>query len=343
MSIPPVKDTRLRAYGQFLAALFFYFLARVLAHRGSLGLASDQWAPVVEQAMLVFLLVFGYAGFGFMINRQQHPISAQGLPSRSGWLGEVGLGLSVGWAIALVCVVVMALAGGIAVRLNLSLVSWGWFAVNLLFFALAAMAEEIAFRGYAFQRFERSVGATGAILGFSLLYAFLQTLQAGWTRASLSVSFLLAVLLSTAYLRTRALWVSWGLNFGWKATRALIFGLTVAGDSSRSPVVQGDPMGPFWLTGAGFGLEGSWLAFLVILLAIPILYQATRDLDYRYNAPEFIPGGIPVDLDAAARQQHEKAMGSTPAAPPLVQITPLAPSPAPSEPDTPPNSGNETL
>jgi hypothetical protein len=34
-----------------------------------------------------------------------------------------------------------------------------------------------------------------------------------------------------------------------------------------------------------------------------------------------VPGGIPVDLDAISRAQHEAAMGpATPAAPALVQI-----------------------
>ena len=91
-------------------------------------------------------------------------------------------------------------------------------------------------------------------------------------------------------------------------------------------------MGPFWLTGGGFGLDGSWLVFFVFLIAIPVVYRLTRELDFRFNAPELVPGGIPVDLDGAARRQHEAAMGE-PAPPPLVQIYPAAPSspPAPGE------------
>ena len=127
-----------------------------------------------------------------------------------------------------------------------------------------------------------------------------------------------------AYLRTRALWVSWGLNFGWKASRALIFGLTVSGVSSHSSIVEGDPMGPFWMTGGGYGLDGSWLALMVLAAAFPVVYRLTRELDFRYNVPVIVPGGIPVDLDAAARQQHEAAMGTAePAAPSLVQILPV--------------------
>jgi hypothetical protein len=55
------------------------------------------------------------------------------------------------------------------------------------------------------------------------------------------------------------------------------------------------------------------------------VYGLTRDLDYKYNAPEIVAGGIAVDLDAAARRQHEAAMGE-PAPPPLVQIAPAEPA-----------------
>ena len=344
MTATKLPDGRLRGYAQFITALFYYFLAGALARRGAAGLASERWAPFVDQAMLVFLLLLGYAGLGFALNRQQHPISEQGLPRRRGWHAEAGTGLAIGWAIALVCVIIMALDGGIAIRLTLRPSNWGWLLVEVVFFALVALAEEVAFRGYGFQRFVRAVGPAGAALGFALLYAFLQAFQLGSNHASIAVSFLLSLVLSTAYLRTRALWVSWGLNFGWKASRALLFGLTVSGVNSHSPVVQGDPMGPFWLTGGGFGLDGSWVTLVVLLAMFPMVFRATRDLNFRYNAPEIIPAGIPVDLDAAARRQHEAAMGpAEPAAPTLVQIVPLAAPPPPLADQAPPTiSGNET-
>jgi hypothetical protein len=186
------------------------------------------------------------------------------------------------------------------------------------------LAEEVAFRGYAFQRFARALGPTGAALGFAAIYSILQTLLPGANHASFAVSIMLSLVLSACYLRTRALWVGWGLNFGWKASRALLIGLAVSGNNSHSPVVQGDPMGSFWLTGGAFGLDGSWLAFFVLFATLPVVFRITRELDYRYNAPVIVPGGIPVDLDAAARAQHEAAMGPAapvaPATPGLVQI-----------------------
>ena len=338
MSSPETGGGRIRAYLEFIAAVCYFFLARSLARHGAQGLASPAWTPLVEQAMLVCLLLLGYAAMGAYMDRQSSPVSAQGLPRRAGWLGEAGLGLSVGWAIAVICVLPLVVAGGIAIVLVLQPSAWGWLLADAAFFALWALAEEIAYRGYGFQRFVHAVGPIGAALGYAAFYGILQALLPGANRASVAVAIAFSLVLSMAYVRTRALWVSWGINFGWKASQALVFGLAVSGLNSHSPVVEGDPMGPFWLTGGGFGLNGTWLPFFVFLAAMPVVYRLTRELDFVHNAPVIIPGGIPVDLDAAARSQHEAAMGAAePAAPGLVQILPAAaPAPVPRPPQESP-------
>lgn len=329
---------RFRAYIQFVAAVLYYFVARSLARHGAQGVVSEQWVPLVEQAMLVFLLLFGYAAMGFWLDRQTNPVSAQGLPWRKEWPHEAAVGLATGWALAVVCVLSLTLVGGIAVALDLHSTAWAWFLADAAFFALAALAEEIAFRGYGFQRFSQAVGPIGAVAGFAAIYAIVQSVPRGTPHAAMAVSVAFTCLLSAAYLRTRALWLGWGLNFGWKASRALLFGLTVSGVNSHSPVVQGDPMGPFWLTGGGYGLDGSYFAFIILLLALPLVFRLTRDLDFIHNAPVIVPGGIPVDLDAAARRQHEAVIGPPvePVAPALIQILPVStPQPLPRSGDDP--------
>jgi membrane protease YdiL (CAAX protease family) len=313
--------------------VIWFFLARGMAHRSALAVATEQFEPLVEQAMLVFLLLLGYAGMGFWLDGEPHSISGQGLPRRAGWPCEAGLGLAVGWSLAVACVLPLLVGGGIAIVLVLGASAWGWLLAEAAFFALVALAEEIAFRGYGFQRFEKAVGSLGAALGFAAFYAIVQSFLPGSNRASVAVSVALSLVLSTAYVRSRALWVSWGINFGWKASRALLFGLAISGETRHSPVVQGNPMGPFWLTGGGFGLDGSWVAFLILLIAIPVVFRLTRELDYIYNVPVIVPGGIPVDLSAAGQRQHEAATGPVAAAAPaLVQILPVA-APAPISPD----------
>ncbi|HEY2472674.1 MAG TPA: type II CAAX endopeptidase family protein [Terracidiphilus sp.] len=339
----PARINKARAYLEFIAAVLFFFLSRSLARHIAMGIQNEIWAPLLEQFLLAVILILGYAAFGALFDRQSHSIAAQGLPLRSGWTREAALGVALGWGAVVLCVLPLMLIGGIAVVLSIQGSSWGWLIADAAYFALFALAEEVAYRGYGFQRFADVVGSTGATFGFALFYAIMQALLPGATNASIAFSVVFSFLLSAAYLRTRALWVSWGLNFAWKAAQALIFGLTVSGISSHSPIVEGNPMGPFWLTGGGFGLNASWVACVVLLVTFPVLYRVTRDLDFRYNAPEFIPGGIPVDLDAAARRQHESAMG-TPAEPApqlLVQILPVSTPPATPDPASETAAGPE--
>jgi hypothetical protein len=321
------KSSRLRAYLQFVAAILYYVVARSVSGHAAQVLAGDAWRPLVEKAVLVFLLLFGYAGMGLWIDRQMEPIGTQGFPFRPGWWREAAMGLATGWAIALACVLPMVIIGGIEISFSASKSDWGWLVADAAFFALWALVEEVAFRGYAFQSFIQAVGPVGATLGFAAIYAILQAIIPGSSHASFGVALAFSLLLSAVYLRTRALWLSWGLNFAWKASRALLFGLAISGVGSNSPVVQGNPMGPFWLTGGGYGLDGSWFACLVFIVALPLVFRMTSDLNFRYNVPVIIPGGIPVDLDAAARAQHEAAVGqAAPAAPALVQIQNVDPN-----------------
>jgi membrane protease YdiL (CAAX protease family) len=332
MSPVPPFGGKTRAYLEFLAAVIYYLLAHSTAHRAALQIAGEDWVPLVEQALLLLLLVAIYALFGRFFDREPHPVADQGLPLRPGWPGEWSMGVAVGWGAAVVCVVALALIGGIAIVLTTDRAAWLALLGDVLFFASAALVEEVAFRGYGFQRFRTVVGPVGATIGFAAFYAGLQALQPGSSRASVSIAFIFSMVLSIAYLRTRALWLSWGLNFAWKASRALIFGLAVSGVSSHSSVVEGDPMGPFWLTGGGYGLDGSWITFFILLATLPIVYRVTRDLNFHHNAPVIEAGGIPVDLDHSVQRQHDAYMGSNqPPSAPLVQILPAAAPPASNE------------
>lgn len=325
--------SRSRSLLRAVMALLCLLLAMLVARHGAAGLADsgfipDRLIPLVQQAMLAFLLLLGYAGLGSLLDRQTLPIAAQGLPLRKGWRSETALGMGAGWSFAVVAIIPLALIGGIAIHLDLSAASWKWFVADAGFFALTALVEEVAFRGYGFQRLRDALGPSAAVILFAGFYAGLQGSLLGATHLSMAVGAVFSGMLSIAYLRTRALWVGWGLNFAWKASRALLFGLAVSGNTAHSPIVTGDPMGPFWLTGGGFGLESSWWAFVLLVLGLPVVYRITRDLDFIHNAPMLISSGIPVDLDAAGKQQHEAATrtagtADAESAANLIQIAPV--------------------
>ena len=244
--------------------------------------------------------------------------------------------MAVGWGAVVVCVLAMVVIGGIAVVITTQPSAWPWLIADAAYFALLALGEEVAFRGYGFQRFTAVVGSSGAAFGFALFYAIVHALLPGSTNASIAISVVFSFLLTTAYLRTRALWVSWGINFALEGFAGADL------RSRRSAASAAIPRSLREIRWARSGLPAAALASTPAGLRasffssrFPVVYRVTRDLDFRYNAPVIVPGGIPVDLDAAARRQHEAAMGpaAEPAAPSLVQILPVSrrhPLPVPS-------------
>lgn len=185
------------------------------------------------------------------------------------------------------------------------------------------LAIEVAFRGYPLQRLTEAMGPAMGTLFMAAVYAVWWTRQAPTTAAMLMTTFLLGWALAVAALRTRAVWVSWGLHFAWAAALGILFGLPVVGPLSYSPVIVTNSRGPGWLTGNGQGPESSLFGVLAAAALVVAVTWATGELKYKYALDEIVPGGIPVDIDAAAREQHEAAMASAaPAEPKLVQILP---------------------
>ena len=102
----------------------------------------------------------------------------------------------------------------------------------MLLLLSGALLEEAMFRGYPFQRLVEAVGPVWAVVALSALFG---AAHLGNPNASgvLSWAFLntiaIGVLLALAYLRTRTLWLPFGIHFGWNFALGFVFGLPVSG------------------------------------------------------------------------------------------------------------------
>lgn len=321
---------RLRSFAWFIIALAWFVAARSFAGDAANAVGNGAGAELVRGVVLLALLIFGYSVMGYIGQRQHRPIESMGLVRRPDWGREFALGALIGWAGIAVVTLIIAIFGGIVV-----VFFWGWhpfllIPLDLLILAIIVLAQEVAFRGYAFQRLIEVSNPFIATLVMSLLFALLVTGNPGTSSASIFFAMFAGWLFSIAYLRTRALWVGWGIHFAWNAGMAVVFGLPLDGLTKFSPVISSTALGPTWLSGLDYGPEGSATGMIMALVLCLVAVRATRDLRYKYAQPVIIPGGIPVDIDAMARRQHEAAMGpDTPAPPQIVQIGGLQPTPQP--------------
>jgi uncharacterized protein len=321
---------RVRAFGYVIIAGIYFYIAQSISVHAANGLSSGVWAPVVERSILLFLLVVGFAAMGRAFNRQREPIRDMGLVFRAAWPREFGLGAALGWGMLVVSILPLVLSGGLVITFWAIPRQFGILLIDLLVLAVASLAEEVAFRGYPFQRLIDAMGPTLATIAFSFVFAALHMFNPGASRASFMVTVFSSWLLSVAYLRTRALWVSWGWHFAWNASMCLLFGLPVSGITQFSPVIQSNTVGPVWMTGGDYGPEASTVTAIVLLIGIFIVYRTTRGLAYLHTQPVIVPAGIPVDLDAMSSTlapHHPIAPQPLPAGSTLVQID-AAPGPS---------------
>jgi hypothetical protein len=140
---------------------------------------------------------------------------------------------------------------------------------------VAAMNEEVAFRGYPFQRLVEGIGPVGAIVFLSVLFGAVHLGNPHVSRWGFLNTIEVGALLAVAYLRTRSLWMPWGIHFGWNFALGLLFGLPVSGLNDFAVAVQGTAQGPAWLTGGAYGIEASLTGSVIIVLAFFVLLRLT--------------------------------------------------------------------
>jgi uncharacterized protein len=330
-----VTRPRTQQFAIFLAALAWYFCAQVLAVSASNGLAVRfdlvDARPLLEAVFLVFLIVLGFAMLRAIERRRMPLRMTLGLPRRATSGAEWATGAAIGWGIALISILPLALARTLNVRLWTTTRAFELLALNLATLAVLTLAEVLVFTGYPFQRLIEALGPTRATI-FTMLIIGIGKALAGspssdivWVPILFSITGTL--LLSIAWIRTHGLWLPWGLNFAWNVSVAALFGLPIRGSLAFSSVVESRVVAPLWL-GGFFGPELSAITPLLILAAIPILVFATSDYAWSYTRPPLIPAGYDVTIapPAAHVAMEQSAQQSQPVNPAsLVQILPVTP------------------
>ena len=145
----------------------------------------------------------------------------------------------------------------------------------LTVFLPAAFHEELAFRGYLFQKIRQSSrGAAIAISAF--MFAVLHGKNIGISPLAVVNVFLAGVLLALAYERYERLWFPIGIHMAWNLVSGPMLGFPVSGFVASDTLLRTVSSGPAWITGGSFGIEGSAWMGVVEVAAIVWLLNAER-------------------------------------------------------------------
>ena len=209
----------------------------------------------------------------------RRPLTDIGLMGgRASWQNlALGLMLGGGAAALMLLAPILAGSGHLVARASAGF-SWASLLFYLAVLAVAAIGEELIFRGYAFQLLIQNLGPFATVLPVAVLFGLAHSGNPHSSLLAIFNTILWGVILGFAFLRSRDLWLPIGLHFGWNLVLPL-FGVNLSGltiDVSRF-YYQWDLL-PLW-SGGDYGPEGGLLATIFAvalffaLLRVPVKAQ----------------------------------------------------------------------
>lgn len=264
------KDGLVRPIWRSLLYLLVGFVLLVLLQRvlrGGVKGMPQGWGRVV----LYVLMNAGLLALAWLFLRalDRRGFRALGLWFYAGWGRESLVGIGIGAGLVTTVVLGMALTQVVSYDgMNPAAGVWMGTLTSAGFLFLAAAFEEIVFRGYAFQRLVDSFGKLGAILILSILFGLGHLGNPSANPLSTANTVLAGVLLSVAYLKTRALWMPTTLHWTWNLMVGPIYSLPVSGAHIGPGLFVAEIGSPDWLSGGAYGPEGSVVLTVVCTAAI---------------------------------------------------------------------------
>jgi membrane protease YdiL (CAAX protease family) len=270
----------------YMASLFFTIWFLFIAVRIFLvklvgvseeSLVQGNWGWLVQALILLSAATALGLAYGKLF--EDLPARALGWGLHRGWLRDWLKGSVVGAASLMFATLVAAIFGGFTFSLNRASTFSGvarTLLLSAIIFILAAAAEEAIFRGYPLQTMARAKLAWLAIVLTSVIFSMGHlgnpNVVPGFTFANTALA---GVWLALCYLRTRSLWFPLGVHWAWNWMMGAVIGLPVSGIDhlTPNPALRAVAVGPAWLTGGTYGIEGGAACTLALLVSMAFVWR----------------------------------------------------------------------
>ncbi len=231
--------------------------------RSVLSITDIGIANILAFVLITPIAYFSYALYVRLIEKRELTEL-----SLSNAFREFGLGFLIGFGLFASVILILWLLGLYTVNgfefILLSL-------LGALFGAfVSALAQELVFRAVIYRITEEWLGTWWAVSISAILFGLIHLSSAGATIFStLAVALQAGVILAAVYTLTHRIWMALGLHMAWDFANDGVFGVGIAGQSGESlkGLFQASLQGPEVLNGGKFGIEGSLIALVIVLLA----------------------------------------------------------------------------
>jgi membrane protease YdiL (CAAX protease family) len=266
----------------YIALLFLLSTVVRVGYAVGLQIAPDRNLGRFTEDLIFRLILLASALLaGYLCNRwlEGLPWRALGLALHAGWWRDFIIGSLIG-VVSLALATAIAAAGG-GLRFTASprtmlLRVVQTLLMSALLFIFAALAEEALFRGYPLQTLTRARLAWLAVLLTSVPFAAVHLQNPNVVKGFTFINTALAgAWLAVAYLRTRSLWLPLGVHWAWNWALGSLFGLPVSGITTiaPNPLLHGTDLGPAWLTGGSYGIEGGVACTVALIISTIFIWR----------------------------------------------------------------------
>lgn len=244
---------------RIVLAIAFFMVPFLLIQGASLHFLEVKLHSRIGQLLGVVAGCLSYAWYVTRIEKRA--VTEWGL---AGALGEYSAGFVLGGLMVCLSVASIAALGGVA--------AMGWapgpnLVSPLLMAVTVGVIEEMLLRGIFFRVVQETVGSWLALAASGLVFAAMHGGNDNVTALGLANIAAAGVFFAAAFLLTGRLWLCAALHAGWNFVQGAIFSLAVSGHDAKQGLLATQLSGPDWLTGGAFGLEGSAVDLVWIVMA----------------------------------------------------------------------------
>lgn len=201
------------------------------------------------------------------------------------WLKQLSTGLTIGATLMVLPAIILTISGLIHWKIND--ISFSTIISGLTAFAWVAIAEELLFRGFIFQRLIESLGQWPAQLIIAGMFLLTHINNPGMTGTikllASSNIFLASVMFGIAFIKTRSLAMPIGIHFMANWAQGTLLGFGVSGNNEEGILKPQFAQAPDWLTGAAFGLEASLFGLVTLIVITGWIYVWNPSGKFNYK------------------------------------------------------------
>lgn len=268
MPINPFLNPERQLRNGWWILIFFLVLASLLVPALITAQKNSMAVSVGPQAVIIMLASFICQAL------RRRPFTELSGKFNLRWLKEFALGGLSGSALMLVPALILWIFGWVDLQWNPA--GFPAFLSAIFLFAEVALAEELLFRGFIFQRLITGLGQLPAQLmmaGYFLLTHLDNPNLTGDVKVLASINiFAVSLVFGLAFIRTKSLAMPLGLHFMANLMQGGVLGFGVSGTEQLGLLRPVFSEIPAWLAGGEFGLEASILGLVCVTLTLTVLY-----------------------------------------------------------------------